>query len=205
MESELCSRVPLPLFQQVHLNSNGNFLSQPNSLHTVLISFIHSVQNTLSVKLYQSVPSPMIIISTFRPTHRIKTNGTERKLKVSGRKSRLLFPSGPTPQNTAFSASYSTASSIPPHVYKVMVPHHAHFVRQRYVPLENKRPPRKCQYPPRSSIRHASNTHPINTRSASAGFTALRCHHCLEHSERCSPKAKMSRVSSFPSAQATPP
>ena len=85
--------------------SNGNFLSQPNSLHTVLISFIHSVQNTLSVKLYQSVPSPMIIISTFRPTHQIKTNGTERKLKVSGRKSRLLFPSGPTPQNTAFSAS----------------------------------------------------------------------------------------------------
>lgn len=47
----------------------------------------------------------MIIISTFRPTHQIKTNGTERKLKVSGRKSRLLFPSGPTPQNTAFSAS----------------------------------------------------------------------------------------------------
>ena len=104
MESELCSRVPLPLFQHVHLIQTAiSYLSRTRFI--VLISFIHSVQNTLSVKLYQSVPSPMIIISTFRPTHQIKTNGTERKLKVSGRKSRLLFPSGPTPQNTAFSAS----------------------------------------------------------------------------------------------------
>lgn len=81
-----------------------SYLSRTRFILYLSLSFTPS-KNTLSVKLYQSVPSPMIIISTFRPTHQIKTNGTERKLKVSGRKSRLLFPSGPTPQNTAFSAS----------------------------------------------------------------------------------------------------
>ena len=85
-----------------------SYLSRTRFILYLSLSFTPS-KNTLSVKLYQSVPSPMIIISTFRPTHQIKTNGTERKLKVSGRKSRLLFPSGPTPTKHSIQCQPATA------------------------------------------------------------------------------------------------